>query len=103
MRGEPQRAMEAGLGLACACGNACIGPGCNIFRSGALRISLIFLIAELCFSIRTVWDDYRYEGSYIDDTRHLGQLVRVSANFQALRNTVRHTQHEMRHAAVAQS
>ena len=35
------------------------------------------------------WADYRYGGSSIDDTRHRGQLVRVSANFRALKNTER--------------
>ena len=53
----------------------------------ALRTS--FSIDRSCFSTRTVWDGYRYEASLIDDTRHRGQLVRVSAKFQALKNTER--------------
>ena len=53
----------------------------------ALRTS--FSIGRSCFSTRTVWDGYRYEASLIDDTRHRGQLVRVSAKFQALKNTER--------------
>ena len=53
----------------------------------ALRTS--FSTNESCFSIRTVWDEYRYGGSSIDDTRHRGQLVRVSVHFRALKNTER--------------
>ena len=92
MRGALQRAMEAELGLTSTYKNACIGPDYNrvLFRCAQLSaLQTSFSIDESCFSIRTVWADYRYGGSSIDDTRHRGQLVRVSANFRALKNTER--------------
>ena len=53
----------------------------------ASRIS--FLSSEPCFSIRRLWDDYRYGGQSTNDTRHLGWVARVSVNFQVFRNTER--------------
>ena len=49
-------------------------------------IKFIFIALLL---ISCAWDGCRYEASLIDDTRHRGQLVRVSAKFQALKNTER--------------
>ena len=46
-----------------------------------------FPISESCFSIRAVWDDYRFGGSLMNDIRHLEWVARVSANFQVFRNT----------------
>ena len=60
------------------------------FRCAQLYASRTsFLSSEPCFSIRTLWDDYRYGGSSTNDTRHLGWVARVSVNFQVFRNTER--------------
>ena len=71
-----------------------------------------FPISESCFSIRAVWDDYRYGGSLMNDIRHLEWVARVSANFQVFRNTEpigprrqgynHRDQQEMRHETLPQ-
>ena len=90
MRGEVQRTKEAELTLTSTQENACIGPFYNIFRSGARSCPHC---GPHFRSTDRVSQHEQYgmgiEASLIGDTRHWGQLVRVSAKFQALKNTER--------------